>query len=536
MQIVRRATWLSIVAVLFAGSGGAIGAQGTTSVPFAVTGTTNVGAQDAGAEVELRSVDACSPDCAIIARATLAANGSFFLWGPLSDITPPTQRLRVVARLPSGVYASEPFSLDADHSRDVRLTPWSPGATRVLLSSGVKSVASIKGFRTEDVAVGLAPAPYVTSALYYIHRTLYFFTDRALAGTGADTRFANDPSADGAVFTGSLVAHVARCASARDCQLQEVCTLPNEWTCDATPVSKPPDERAVYADPLILNASTNPLGALRDELEAETGSQGGPHTILVFVHGFNVDFATAVNYGARLSLEAEHLAHAVVIYSWPSRHDGQAYATDQERAGAAVTHFVAFLDMLAALRTHPAIILVGHSMGAHVVTEGVAAWAHERGDAPSATFERIVLFAGDEGQSDWNSQSVPGHTRAALVLASATETTIVQSANDAALIASWCVMHNDFRLGQPAAQISPAPNLDVEPRTGEAGYNGPGHTYFIEMTPIARRVAGWVGTTPLAEADYKTIPWLTSTSSGLPLAQLGAKNILCPLATKIFSH
>jgi pimeloyl-ACP methyl ester carboxylesterase len=506
-----------------AGSGGAIGAQGTTSVPFAVTGTSNLGAQDAGAEVELRSVDACAHDCAIIARTTLAANGSFFLWGPLSDITPPTQQLRVVARLPGGVYASAPFSLDADHSRDVTLVPWSPSATKALLRSGVKS------------AIGLA-APNITPAIYYIHRKVYFVTDRALAGTGADTRFANDPPADGAISTGSLVAHVARCANASDCQLQDVCTLISEWSCDATPASKPPDEQAVYTDPLILNTSAHPLDDLRDELEAETGPQGGTHTILVFVHGFNVDFATAVNYGARLSLEGQHLSHAVVIYSWPSRHDGQAYATDQERAGAAVTHFLVFLDMLTGLRTHPAIILVGHSMGAHVITEGVAAWAHERGDAPSATFGRIVLFAGDEGQSDWNSESVPGHTRGALVLASATQTTIVQSANDAALIASWCVMHDDYRLGQPAAQISPAPNLDVEARTDEAGYKGPGHTYFIEMTPIARRVAGWLGTTPLADADYKALPWLTSTSSGLALTQFGAKNVLCPLATKIFSH
>jgi hypothetical protein len=505
-------------------------------MPFAVTGTTNLGAQDAGAEVDLRSVDACAHGCAIIARTTLAANGSFFLWGPLSDIAPPTQLLRVVAQLPEGLYASGPFSLDADHSRDVTLMLWTPSATKALLRSGAKSVALAQGFRPEDAVIGLAPAPHVTPALYYIHRTIYFVTDRALAGTGADTRFANDPPADGAISTGSLVAHVARCANASDCQLQDVCTLISEWSCDATPVSKPPDEQAAYTDPLILNTSTHPLDDLRDELEAETGSQGGPHTVLVFVHGFNNDFATAVNYGARLSLEAQHLPHAVVIYSWPSRHDGQAYATDQERAGAAVTHFLVFLDMLTGLRTHPAIILVGHSMGAHVITEGVAAWAHERGDAPSTTFQRIVLFAGDEGQSDWSSQSVPGHTRAALVLASATQTTIVQSANDAALIASWCVMHDDFRLGQPAAQISPAPNLDVEPRTDEAGYKGPGHTYFIEMTPIARRVAGWLGAAPLTDADYKALPWLTSTSSGLPLAQLGAKNILCPLATKIFSH
>jgi hypothetical protein len=100
---------------------------------------------------------------------------------------------------------------------------------------------------------------------------------------------------------------------------------------------------------------------------------------------------------------------------------------------------------------------------------------------PPFQFERMLFFAADEGVNDWMSDFQPGHTRRDLVLATLatpqpgtpqdkSPMTVYQNVDDVALIASWCVMHDDRRFGQPMSELADVPNeLHVINASKDAG-------------------------------------------------------------------
>lgn len=502
-------------------------ALGQTPAPpaFSVTGSAPVGPENLGAAVELRSVD-CLVNCTI-ARTELTSDGTYFFWGSTNEI-PRNKLLIVAAHLSGALYLSKPFRLGPDQTFEAPLSR---------LSFSLRIWQSLLGTKSAIAGLQAADAkPTPPPARSYVHSTLYFITDRIQVSNASV--FGNDPNPAGTFESGTVVAHVARCAVAPSCDSLVYCQLAG-WICDTPAPGATPNASDVYADPPAIDPGSNALESLRRSLEDATGGPAAPKLILVFVHGFNIDFATDVNYGARLSLEAERRPHVTVLYSWPSKHDGQAYATDQERAGFAAQPFAAFLDMLSEVKRdlpEVAVVIVAHSMGAHVVTEGISRWISANAGKAPFPFERVVFFAGDEGKLDWDGPFNPSGTRAAYVLTSTPHLNIVQSSNDAALIASWCVMHDDHRLGQPDAGIVGPANLEVDDDTPVAGWADAGHTYFIERTEVARQFSGWIaGPDALSFAD-PSVPWLATKTQGLPYPVFGEKLILCPVATKIFSH
>jgi pimeloyl-ACP methyl ester carboxylesterase len=518
----RARPYVPIVAFLVCLSGSTAEANAqNSSGAFAVTGSVPAGLNAAGSKVELRRVE-CLANCTI-AEAEVSSTGTYFLWGSTAHLHKASEQLVVVAHLPEGLFLSKKFALSSAGTAQADVSLWNAAAARVfeLFSRNPKSAKP----------GGLAPVEFAFTPpvqLYYLRTTLYFVTDRALEGG----KFSNEPAVDATLHSGTLVAHVSRCRAndALSCNAQDFCDAPGDWSCE-------PGTQAwgdAHFDQQNVFGGSAPLDVLSAELERAI--QTGPRTILVFVHGFNVDFETALNYGSRLSLEFEHRPHVSVVYSWPSLHDGQAYATDQERSVLAVPHFLLFLGMLARIQheTGASIILVGHSMGTHLITEALAEWRMANATGPPL-FERVVYFAGDEGQADWSSDITAGYSRAALVMATTNNLTVYQSANDAALMASSCVMHDQLRLGQPSGAIPTQPNLDVRDVSNQAGYGSAGHTYFVQSTQVAQLFSSLVnnGTSPLSAADL-TLPWLGPNDPGPPLPQIGAKRILCPAAAKIF--
>jgi esterase/lipase superfamily enzyme len=166
------------------------------------------------------------------------------------------------------------------------------------------------------------------------------------------------------------------------------------------------------------------------------------------------------------------------------------------------------------------------------VTEGIAAWAKANKWAPAKIFEQVVLFAGDEGKSDWESDYSTGHSRASLVLAATESLKIYQSSDDVALMLSQCLMHDDARLGQPEFRAPYA--FDV---THDAGYATYGHFYLVESAPVVADFSKLVsGEDAWSKEQLLKIPWLGWNRNGLPAGQIGARDVGCPTVRSLLPH
>jgi esterase/lipase superfamily enzyme len=169
----------------------------------------------------------------------------------------------------------------------------------------------------------------------------------------------------------------------------------------------------------------------------QTVDRAPEHDVLIFVHGFNVDFAGSVTRTAQIGLDLPFNG-AIIAYSWPSQGGIGNYGTDEQIVAESVTPFVSFLDQLdQSLPPDARIHLIVHSMGNRLVLHGLSRLP-ERFCQP-ARFENIVLAAPDLGVSDFSvlSQSA--------VLA-AKRVTLYVNGGDSALIASKG-LHGEQRIG-----------------------------------------------------------------------------------------
>lgn len=88
---------------------------------------------------------------------------------------------------------------------------------------------------------------------------------------------------------------------------------------------------------------------------------------VIFVHGFNTDFAGGIYRVAQLGHDLM-LPEATLHYSWPSAGHPLAYAHDRDSALFARDGLEAMLNETLAAGAER-VILVGHSMGAHLLME-----------------------------------------------------------------------------------------------------------------------------------------------------------------------
>lgn len=169
-------------------------------------------------------------------------------------------------------------------------------------------------------------------------------------------------------------------------------------------VSIPPDHRAGRID-LPRRSAPDPLDhmvmaeAERDlaparmqarlaEAFKRTGGQG-----VLYVHGFNNVAADSVFRVAQLSHDLK-LNGALISYAWPSAGNPLAYAHDRDSAlysRDALAETIALLERAGGDR----LVVVAHSMGAHLTMEALRTLALRGDDATIAQLEGVVLIAPD---------------------------------------------------------------------------------------------------------------------------------------------
>ena len=223
--------------------------------------------------------------------------------------------------------------------------------------------------------------------------------------------------------------------------------------------------------------------------------------VLLFVHGYNQTFQTAVMRTGQLATDTQWRC-ATALFSWSSEGKYDRYAADIERSGYAVPDLIEVLRALAAagLKTE----IVAHSMGTRLTLTALAALCTRR---PTPVADELLLVAPDVSAEHDNddfghllAKSGPCVHRA----------TVYASDNDLILITSEGV-HG----GIPRAGRVPERDLQyVAGRTGtvdvvdaSAAPGDPfGHGYFV--------------------LSYEMMDDMMWVLSGLPIAQRAAPEAL----------
>ena len=115
--------------------------------------------------------------------------------------------------------------------------------------------------------------------------------------------------------------------------------------------------------------------------------------VLVFVHGFNTTFAEGLYRQAQMSRDFGGQGVSV-NYAWPSAADIFGYASDRESVLFARDGLEDLLTSLARTRAKR-IILLGHSMGAHLVMESLRQMDIRDTSQLFSKLSSVVLFAPD---------------------------------------------------------------------------------------------------------------------------------------------
>ncbi len=170
-------------------------------------------------------------------------------------------------------------------------------------------------------------------------------------------------------------------------------------------------------------------------------------TAFVFIHGFNVTFASAAHRAAQMAYdlflvgEEQHQAVMSVVpilFSWPSKGEVIPYTHDATNAEVSAGHFKSFLKDVAQRSGAKSLVLIAHSMGNRVLTTALKeiGLAMQEGDGPLVreiilaapdidkdvfrqaaaalmrTCGRVTLYASDRDKALKASLTVNGHPRA----------------------------------------------------------------------------------------------------------------------------
>jgi len=115
--------------------------------------------------------------------------------------------------------------------------------------------------------------------------------------------------------------------------------------------------------------------------------------VLIFVHGFNNQFQDAVYRFAQIAHDSGAKA-APVLFAWPSRGSALAYGYDRESTNASRDAFEETVWRISQDPNVDDVTIMGHSMGAWLVMEGLRQMAIRHGKLP-ASIRNVILASPD---------------------------------------------------------------------------------------------------------------------------------------------
>lgn len=217
---------------------------------------------------------------------------------------------------------------------------------------------------------------------------------------------------------------------------------------------------------------TEAIELLEDDFKLKISNsvaKASAHDLLVFIHGYNVSFESALLRTAQLAVDLP-FEGVPVCYSWPSQATLTGYPVDANNADWTVPHLKAFLLELATETGADSINVVAHSMGNRAMTAAMRQISQEKGSIDPPLFDRIVLAAPDIDADYFRRDAAPALVKVA------NHVTLYASSQDQALIASRKV--NGYpRAGDSGADLVIAPGIETIDVSG-TDLSLLGHSYY----------------------------------------------------------
>jgi esterase/lipase superfamily enzyme len=168
---------------------------------------------------------------------------------------------------------------------------------------------------------------------------------------------------------------------------------------------------------------------------------------LLFVHGFNVDFVSAILRTAQITADL-NFPGASLLFSWPSKGSLSplAYTHDEAQARWTLRDLREFLELIAEKSGATTIHLLAHSMGNRALTEALSRIGAATSRRSGTIFNEVVLTAPDIDTDTFV------HDIAPAIVPTAKRVTLYASSKDVALAFSKTV-HGYDRAGESGEKI-----------------------------------------------------------------------------------
>ncbi|MDX1698721.1 MAG: alpha/beta fold hydrolase [Thiohalobacterales bacterium] len=227
---------------------------------------------------------------------------------------------------------------------------------------------------------------------------------------------------------------------------------------------------------------------LGEAIEASPGKK-----VMVFVHGYNEEFAETSRMLAQFALDLK-FSGPVILFSWPSQGSLTGYTVDETNAQWAQSHFLQMLSAL--LEQVPAqnIYLVGHSMGNRIIGNAMITLASERLESDLLLFREIVMIAPDIDADVFRREMAPRLARTGIHI------TLYASSKDRALLASKA-FHGYPRAGESGESLVVVKGVEtIDASVASGGLLG--HSYYAEDRRIMEDIFGMLQTGQRADQRF----------------------------------
>jgi esterase/lipase superfamily enzyme len=144
-------------------------------------------------------------------------------------------------------------------------------------------------------------------------------------------------------------------------------------------------DRTVMQD-IALDVGLSPSGQITRRV--------GKHDVLIFVHGYNYNFAESLFRLAQISIDG-NLEETPILFAWPSAASMTGYIADKDAVTYSRDHLVELLTIVAADRSVGDITVFGHSMGGWLVAEALRQLRLSGQNTVINRLENVVLAAPD---------------------------------------------------------------------------------------------------------------------------------------------
>jgi esterase/lipase superfamily enzyme len=215
--------------------------------------------------------------------------------------------------------------------------------------------------------------------------------------------------------------------------------------------------------------------------------------LLVFVHGYNVEYAEAVRLLAQFANDLKFQGPAL-LFSWPSQGSLTSYTVDETNAEWAQPHLVDLLDDILDDTTARQIYIVAHSMGSRIATRGFIALAGDRPLADIDPIKEMILVAPDIDADLFRADIAPR------LASNGIHVTLYASSGDRALMASKA-FHGYARAGDSGEGMVIVDGVEtVDASVVSGGLIG--HSYFAEDRRIMEDIYGILQTGQRADNRF----------------------------------